>query len=319
MRSGGATLENPTTSKFLSGQIPRWFAGSLWVNIVSGCPDYCLALVLPAFIFPVLYCYGSHSFVYVLARLFDRLHIQARPGDSPFPYAHDGHSCHLQVRRAPKSFVPHHVPLDALPQHPGLEVGEALEHARPVLVHLSLTPESPVGVGRLLAPVIGVEAFHHRIGVMTVHGLSQTFDHRRHDSASFPVCYSAVLTAAFSGIPARAAPAIPALLCISAATTLVRAVRWGKNFSDFLLMPPPMTIRSGQRRNSILWRYSSRRSAYSFQLRSSRLRALSAALCSASLPLTSMCPNSVLGTSWPSTNREVPMPVPNVSINTTPS
>src|SRR5215211_6888223 len=131
--------------------------------------------------------------------------------------------------------------------------------------------------------------------------------------------YSAVFTAARSGRPARAAPAIPASLCISAATTFVRAVRWGKNFSDFLLMPPPITMRSGQRRNSTLCRYSSRRLAYSFQLRSSRLRALSAARCSASLPLTSMCPNSVLGTSRPPTKRELPMPVPSVSIRTTPS
>src|SRR5215218_8638811 len=131
--------------------------------------------------------------------------------------------------------------------------------------------------------------------------------------------FSAVLAAALSGIPARAAPAIPASLCISAATTFVCAVRWGKNFSDFLLMPPPMMMRSGQSRNSTLWRYSSRRLAYSFQLRSSRLRALSAARCSASVPLTSMCPNSVLGTSLPPTKREVPMPVPSVSIRTTPS
>src|SRR5215218_5787102 len=131
--------------------------------------------------------------------------------------------------------------------------------------------------------------------------------------------YSAVFKAARSGSPARAAPAIPASLCISAATTFVRAVRWGKNFSDFLLMPPPTTMRSGQRRNSTLWRYSSRRLAYSSQLRSSLLRALSAARCSASLPLTSMCPNSVLGTSRPPTKREVPMPVPSVSIRTTPS
>src|SRR5215213_6368220 len=51
-------------------------------------------------------------------------------------------------------------------------VGEALEHARPVLVHLFLAPEPPVWVGRLLAPVIRVEAFDHRIGVMLVYGLT---------------------------------------------------------------------------------------------------------------------------------------------------
>ena len=36
------------------------------------------------------------------------------------------------------------------------------------------------------------------------------------------------------------------------------------------------------------------------------------------LALTSMCPNSVLGTSLPPTS-ELPMPVPSVSIRTTPS
>src|SRR5215217_6515543 len=78
-------------------------------------------------------------------------------------------------------------------------------------------------------------------------------------------------------------------------------------------------MRSGQSRSSILWRYSSRRSAYSFHPRPSRLRALSEARCSASSPPISMCPSSVFGRRRPPMNTEVPIPVPSVSMSTTPS
>ena len=56
-----------------------------------------------------------------------------------------------------------------------------------------------------------------------------------------------------------------------------------------------------------------------FQPRSSRLRTASDAACSASTPPTSMCPNSVLGSSTPSVNSALPIPVPRVTTITTPA
>ncbi len=44
---------------------------------------------------------------------------------------------------------------------------------------------------------------------------------------------------------ARAAPMMPASLSSTAGTTGVRMSMSGRNFSDFLLTPPPMMIRSG--------------------------------------------------------------------------
>ena len=46
--------------------------------------------------------------------------------------------------------------------------------------------------------------------------------------------------------PTRAAPTMPAELCISAGTTSVATSMWGSHLSDFLLTPPPTMIRSGE-------------------------------------------------------------------------
>src|SRR3984957_14022693 len=51
-----------------------------------------------------------------------------------------------------------------------------------------------------------------------------------------------------------AAPTMPASLCSAAGTTVARSDSFGKNLSDFLLMPPPMMIRSGDSSSSILSR-----------------------------------------------------------------
>ena len=60
----------------------------------------------------------------------------------------------------------------------------------------------------------------------------------------------------------------------------------GRNFSDFLLTPPPTMNRSGENSASTISRYSSTRSAQSFHDRPSASRTLSAARCSAScLPI----------------------------------
>src|SRR5579859_3689880 len=47
-------------------------------------------------------------------------------------------------------------------------------------------------------------------------------------------------------IAAMAAPTMPASFCSAAGTTRALSVSLGRNLSDFLLMPPPMMIRSGE-------------------------------------------------------------------------
>ena len=112
---------------------------------------------------------------------------------------------------------------------------------------------------------------------------------------------------------------IPAWFLSRAGTTSVSTVKHGENFSYLLLAPPPTMIRSGRISSSSLQRYSFTRPPHSSQLRPFAFRTLSAAYFSATRPFISMWPNSVLGTSAPSTNREVPMPVPRVAMTTTPS
>ena len=48
----------------------------------------------------------------------------------------------------------------------------------------------------------------------------------------------------------QAAPTMPAELSSLAGTISVFSFSLGRNFSDFLLTPPPTTIRSGQNRAS---------------------------------------------------------------------
>lgn len=56
--------------------------------------------------------------------------------------------------------------------------------------------------------------------------------------------------ASVRSLDSRAAPMIPASFFSAAGTISVRRSRSGRNFSDFLLTPPPTTNRSGQRRFS---------------------------------------------------------------------
>jgi electron transport complex protein RnfA len=104
----------------------------------------------------------------------------------------------------------------------------------------------------------------------------------------------------------------------SAGTTLALTVRSGRKRSPFLLAPPPKMIRSGLTSFSRVTRYLSKRFAHSSQLRSSAFLTASAAYFSASIPINSIWPNSVFGTSPPFTNKTVPMPVPIVQRSTTP-
>src|ERR1700689_2923734 len=54
-----------------------------------------------------------------------------------------------------------------------------------------------------------------------------------------------------AGTALMAAPTMPASFCSVAGTTVARKDRRGRNLSDFLLMPPPTMIRSGDSSASI--------------------------------------------------------------------
>lgn len=118
---------------------------------------------------------------------------------------------------------------------------------------------------------------------------------------------------------ASAAPMIPASFNVAAGTTLAFTVRNLKNFPWCLLAPPPKIIRSGQISFSRLVRYPLNRLAHIFQESSSLFRAASDADSSASSQSISICPSSVFGSRTPSVNKDVPSPVPIVTISTTPS
>ena len=69
-----------------------------------------------------------------------------------------------------------------------------------------------------------------------------------------------------------AAPTMPASFWRVAGTTRVRTFTMGRNLSDFLLTPPPMTISEGENSASTRWRYSSTRPAHLLQLSSPSAR-----------------------------------------------
>src|ERR1700733_1052922 len=118
---------------------------------------------------------------------------------------------------------------------------------------------------------------------------------------------------------AIAAPTMPASFCRTAGTMRARMpVSSGTHFSDSLLIPPPTMNRSGDSSASMCCRYTSTRPAHLPQLMSCSSLACSDARFSASLPSISMWPNSVFGTSVPSMNSALPIPVPSVSISTVP-
>ena len=60
---------------------------------------------------------------------------------------------------------------------PCLEVREALEHRRPVLADLLFATEAPLGVCRLFASIVQIEAPHQRFEVMAIERLGHPFDY----------------------------------------------------------------------------------------------------------------------------------------------
>src|SRR4029453_2683857 len=137
-------------------------------------------------------------------------------------------------------------------------------------------------------------------------------------AVSYTVCAAAPSAGSCRYSAASAAPTMPASFSICATTTSVATVKSGRNLSAFLLTPPPIMIKSGQREAFICLRYSSTRRAPFFQVQTCPPGGPAAARTSASLPRISICPSSVLGTRCPSRNRAVPIPVPRVTIRTTP-
>ena len=127
---------------------------------------------------------------------------------------------------------------------------------------------------------------------------------------------------AASGNPSAAtmaAPTIPASLRSSAGTTGVRVVSRGMNLSAFLLTPPPTMNSVGHMRSSMRWRCSSRshRPGLPREARAGP-GPPTRTVAPPGRPRISIWPNSVFGTSVPSTNTPDPTPVPRVRKITTP-
>ena len=91
------------------------------------------------------------------------------------------------------------------------------------------------------------------------------------------------------------------------------------NFSGSSVIPPHKTMRSGHSRACISFRTRLSSEAHASQLKFFSTLTRPAARSSASWPRTCKCPNSVFGTSFPSTNSALPIPVPRVSNRTVPA
>ena len=98
----------------------------------------------------------------------------------------------------------------------------------------------------------------------------------------------------------------------------ISTVSRGMNLSALLLTPPPRIMRLGHISCWIRSRCSSRSAAHAFHDSPRLTRAAAADRRSAARPRISIWPNSVFGTSTPSTNTPDPTPVPRVRKMTTP-
>src|SRR6185436_16366180 len=92
-----------------------------------------------------------------------------------------GHSTHLECRfilssARPVPLSPQSLTGDGSRQQVGVEVGDAAEERRPVLLDLLSTAEAPIWMNRLLARVAGVEAGDKCSQVVLVHRLVQPLD-----------------------------------------------------------------------------------------------------------------------------------------------
>src|ERR1700722_6061024 len=119
-------------------------------------------------------------------------------------------------------------------------------------------------------------------------------------------------------VVANAAPTMPA--SARKVPILKRAGQrsWAKNFSGSSVMPPHRTMRSGHSKACISFSTRLNCSVHASQLKCWSTFARPEARSSASRPATWRWPNSVFGTSLPSTNSALPMPVPRVNNSTVP-
>src|ERR1700676_1069424 len=119
-------------------------------------------------------------------------------------------------------------------------------------------------------------------------------------------------------VVANAAPTMPASERRVPTTKRASQCSLSMNFSGSSVMPPHRTMRSGHSNECISSSTRFNCSVHASQVRRWSTFARPDARSSASIPKTSRWPNSVFGTSLPSTNRALPMPVPRVNKSTVP-
>src|SRR3954469_2899664 len=104
------------------------------------------------------------------------LQVQPTPGDAVIAHPEDRHPALVK----PGSVGPGSFPMPLGPAHRthacraeqlGAEVGDTLEDRPPVLPHLAAADERPVGVDRLLAAVLRIEARNKGVEVMPILGV----------------------------------------------------------------------------------------------------------------------------------------------------
>ena len=103
----------------------------------------------------------------------------------------DGDPAHIQTGPVgagamPVPLGPPGVVLLGRAEQLGLEVGNAGEDLGPVIGNLLAADECPVGMHRLLAAVLGIEAGHEGVQVVAVLGVAESLKHLGRQSLFLP-------------------------------------------------------------------------------------------------------------------------------------
>jgi hypothetical protein len=109
----------------------------------------------------------------------------ADPDDAAVPNAEDGDPAHVQAGpigtgAVPVPLGPPGIVLVRRAEQLGLEVGNPGEDLRPVAPDLLVADECPVGMHRLFAAVLGVEAGDEGVQVVVVLGVAESRKHLSH-------------------------------------------------------------------------------------------------------------------------------------------
>ena len=118
------------------------------------------------------------------ARLLDRLHVQPCPRDPTLTDTAHEHTDHVQRRPArlhslPMPLAPDRVAIGHRAQELRAEVGNPIEHRRPVPSHLLAPSERSIGMRGLFARIVVLKASKKRLEVVRVHRRIQAL----HDNA----------------------------------------------------------------------------------------------------------------------------------------